>query len=207
MDKLLALIAEAGDDENVVVRLIGATWSSAALRLQLAVSVLDSDSASGTWEVSCEDVLAYVLSDEGAYSLQLTHDHPVLWEFKHESASAFFYGAPINADAAVGTLYEAHQNAVGSWIRFGKHLNTPPGLAKLLTAGNGLLAAGPLPLLNVYKEALRPLGVNVDIRFPLPPRTWDGTHWRQLEQENNTKALLLGTSYVIGTGWASEQTS
>lgn len=205
MDKLLALIAEAGDEENVVIRLTDATWSGTSLQLHVAVNVFDS--VQEIWEVRCEDVLAYVLRNESACWLELTDDHPLLWDFKHESASAYFYRAPVNADAAVGALYEAHQNAVGSWIRFGQHLNTPPGLSKLLAAGNGLLAQGPVPLLTLYKEALRPHGVEVDIRFSRPPQTWDGTHWRQLERENNTKVLLLGTSYVIGNRWFAEQTA
>jgi hypothetical protein len=165
------------------------------------------DSAQEIWEVRCEDVLAFVLRKGSACWVELTNDHPLLWEFRHESASAYFYRAPLNADAAVGALYEAHQNAIGSWIRFGQHLNSPPGLSKLLAAGNGLLAQGPVPLLALYKETLRPLGVEVDIRFSRPPQTWDGTHWRRLARENNTKVLLLSTSYVIGNGWAAEQTA
>ena len=205
MEKLLARIAEAGDEEDVVIRFIDAKWSGTSLQLQLAVTIFDS--AQEVWEVRCEDVLAHVLRNESACWLELTDDHPLLWEFKHESASAYFYRAPLNADAAVGALYEAHQNAVGSWIRFGQHLNSLPGLSRLLAAGNGLLAQGPVPLLALYKETLRPLGVEVDIRFSRPPQTWDGTHWRQLARENNTKALLLSTSYVIGNGWAAEQTA
>jgi hypothetical protein len=205
MDKLLALIAEAGDEEDVVIRFLGCIWSGKSLQLDLAVTVLDS--AQETWEVRCEDVLAYVLRSETANWLELTEDHPLLWEFKQESASAYFYQAPSNADAAVGALYQAHENAVGSWIRFGQYLNSPPSLSKLLAAGNGLLARGPVPLLTSYKEALRPLGVEVDIRFSHPPVTWDGTHWRQLAQGNDTKALLLGTSYVIGDGWTAERTA
>jgi hypothetical protein len=205
MDKLLALIDEAGDEEDVVIRFTNATWSGASLQLQFAVTIFDS--ARGVWEVRCDDVLAYVLCSEGAYWVELTEDHPVLWEFKHERASAFFYEAPVNADAAVGALYEAHQNAVGQWIRFGQHLNNPLGLSKLLAAGNGLLARGPVPLMTLYKETLRLHGVNVDIRFTHPPQIWDGTHWRKLERESGTKALLLGSSYVIGNGWAAEQKS
>jgi hypothetical protein len=157
MDKLLAVIAEIGDEEDVLIRFRHATWSGTSLQLQLAVSEPDSevDSSPGIWNVRCEDILAYVLSNECANWLELTEDHPLLWDFKHESASAFFYEAPANTEAAVGALYEAHQKAVGSWINFGKHLNSSLGLSKLLAAGNGLLATGPLPLLSLYKETLR----------------------------------------------------
>jgi len=205
MDKLLALVAEAGDEEDVIIRFTQATWSGRSLRLQLAITVVNSVEES--WEVRCEDVLAYALYGDSASSVELIEDHPLLWEYKHESASAYFYRAPLNADAAVGALYEAHQNVVGSWLRFGQHLNCLPGLSKLLAAGNGLLAQGPVPLLSLYKETLCPHGVEVDIRFSRPPQTWDGTHWRQLGRENNTKALLLGTSYVIGKRWVAEQTA
>jgi hypothetical protein len=204
MEKLLALIAEAGDEEDVVIRFTETKWSGTSLQLQLAVTVLGS--AQEMWEVRCEDVLAFVFSNASANWLELTEDHPLLWEFKHESASAYFYQAPANADAAVGALYEAHERAVGPWIRFGQYLNNAPSLSKLLAAGNGLLAQGPLRLLTLYKQTLSPHGVEVDIRFVHPPQTWDGTHWQPLLREN-TKALLLGSSYVIGNGWAAEQTA
>jgi hypothetical protein len=204
MEKLLALIAEASDEEDVILRFAGATWSGTSLELQLAVSVLEADP--GIWEVRCEHVLASLLCNESARWLELLDDHPLLWEFKHESAQAFFYGAPDSTDAAVGALYDAHQNAVGSWIRFGQYLNTSLGISKLLSAGNGLLAEGPVQLLTSYKDALRPHGVEVDIRFAHPPRSWDGTHWRHLDRKN-TKALILGTCYVIGKGFAAEQKS
>jgi hypothetical protein len=209
MDKLLAVIAEIGDDEDVLIQFRGATWSGTSLQLQLAVSELNSevDSGPGIWDVHCESVLAHALSNESAHWLELADDHALLWDFKHESASAFFYRAPLNAEAAVGALYEAHHKAVGSWITFGKHLNGSPGLSKLLAAGNGLLAKGPLPLLTLYKETLRSHGVEVDIRFSHPPKVWDGTGWRELKTDNDSKALIMGTSYVIGSGWAAEQKS
>lgn len=203
MEKLLALIAEAGDEEDVVIRLSEAKWLGTSLQLHLAVTILDS--APETWKVRCEDVLVYTLRDESANWLELTGDHPVLWEFKQETASAYFYQAPVNADAAVGALYEAHQNAVGSWIRFGQHLNSPPGLSRLLAAGSGLLAEGPVSLLSLYKETLHRFGVTIDIRFTRSPQIWNGERWRQLAPENDMKALLLGTSYVVGSGWDAKQ--
>ena len=204
MEKLLALIAEANDEEDVTIRFAGATWSAASLQLELAVSL--SDSVPAIWEVRCQDVLASALCDMDANWLELLDDRPLLWEYKCESAKAFFYRAPVSADAAVGALYEAHQNAVGPWISFGRYLNRAPSLSKLLAAGNGLLAGGPVPLLNTYKETLCPHGVKPDLRFTHPPRAWDGTQWRQLERQG-TKALILSDSYVVGNGFAARQKS
>jgi hypothetical protein len=54
MDRLLARIAEADEEDDVVVRFINATWSDRSLRLQLAVTIFDSPQE--IWEVRCEDV-------------------------------------------------------------------------------------------------------------------------------------------------------
>jgi hypothetical protein len=70
MDRLLALVAEAGETENVVIRLTNATWSGSSLQLQLTVTVFDSVHES--WEIRCGDVLAYLLRNDGANRLELT---------------------------------------------------------------------------------------------------------------------------------------
>jgi hypothetical protein len=203
MDKLLALIAEVDDEEDVVVQFRSVTWSDSSMSLRLVISMFDSPPEN--WHVQCQDVLAYQLSSEGSHWLELLKDHPLLWQFKHESGSAYFYRAPANVDAAVGALYEAHRKAVGMWIQFGEYLNNKADLAKLLSAGNGLLAEGPMPLLALYRETLKTHGLELDIRFAHPPRMWNGSEWRQLVLDNDAKALVLGTSYVIGSGWKAEQ--
>ena len=58
---------------------------------------------------------------------------------------------------------------------------------------------------NLAAEASS-MNPQVDIRFSRPLQRWDGTRWRRLDRDNNTKALLLGTSYVIGNRWIAEQT-
>src|ERR1700689_1035954 len=111
MDKFLALFAGTDDQGDILVTLRSATWSGRSLDLLLAVSTLESDSDSpAIWKVSGKHVLANALYDGAAYPLELRDDHPLLWDFKHEIASAFFYGVPTDAASAVGALYEAHQN-------------------------------------------------------------------------------------------------
>jgi hypothetical protein len=198
MDKLLALIAEisAEDEEDVVIRFLRATWSEMALELRLGVSVNYSEQV--VWDIFCEDVFTYSLDDEGAFSLELTDDHPLLWEFKYESALAYFTGVPVDADAAVGALYQAHENSVGSWIRFGHHLNGAQDLSRLLAGGHGLLADAPIPLLALYKKTLAEHGVDV---------IWNRTYRSKPAGERHLQVLLMGSSYIVGEGWAAKEVS
>ena len=204
MKKLLASIARNNEEDDVVVQIGRAIWSGKSLQLQLALSIFDS--INEHWNVTCKNVYAYNLCDQIAIPLDFTEDHPVLWRFKQENASAYFNGAPKDAHAAIGALLEAHWRVVGNWIDFGDSIGRPQELSKLLACGNGLLARGPIPLLNLYKETLGPLGVETYIRFQGPPKVWDGSRWREVDRDK-TKALLLGPSFVIGRGWTAEQKS
>jgi hypothetical protein len=205
MDKLLALISEIGqdDDYDTVVRFGSAARSGSGLELRLEVSTFNLEASTRNLEVRCEDVLAYAIRDEAASSLALTSDHPLLWRFTHDSASAFFYGTPPDTYAAMGALYEAHRNAVGDWFSLETHLNDGIELRKLLSGGNGLLAEGPLPLLTVYKDVLSRYGVEVEIRGPYPPGGTMSPPSVQSRLRSETKALLIGDSYIIGVGWTA----
>jgi hypothetical protein len=203
MEDLLNLIAGVDEEEDLFVKITETSWLGPSLRLTVEISVVDGPKL-GTWLVRCGSTLKCILSNEGGASLDLLQNHPLLWDFTHPSASAFFSGVPANSAACVGALYETHLRAVGNWISFGPQFNKNLPLSHLLSTGNGLLARGPVSLLSFYKEALLTHGVEVNIVSEYGPKFWDGTKWKSLVGED-IKILLLGSSYVIGIGWAGEQ--
>jgi hypothetical protein len=198
MDKLLALIAEISyeDEEDILIRFLSAMWSERSFELRLGVFLNGSEL--GIWEVYCKDVFTYKLDDEDASSFKLMDDHPLLWKYKYESASAYFTGVPVDAEAAVGALYQDHENSVGSWIRFGHNLNGAQDLSGLLAGGHGLLANAPIPLLTLYKKTLSKYGVDVN---------WNRTYWSVPKVGGDLQVLLIGSSYVVGQGWSAKKTS
>jgi len=206
MDKLLALISEIGedDDDDTVIRLGSVTASGSGLELRLEVSTFNLETNTRNLEIRCEDVQEYAIKNEAASSLILTSNHPLLWRFTHDSASAFFYGVPPNAYAATGALYEAHRHAVDDWFGLESQLNGGMELSKLLSTGNGLLAQGPLPLLTVYKNVLSQYSVEVEIRNPYPPGGRMSPPHVKNRLWNETKALLIGDSYITGIGWTAQ---
>ena len=204
MEELLNVIAGVDEEEYLLVKIAEAAWVGASLELKVEISVEDR-AERGAWSIRCEYLLAHTLSGQSGSSLELVDDHPLLWEFKYPNASAFFDGVPSNSEACIGALYKAHEGATSSWLRLGAYLNNSGHLSELLSAGNGLLARGPVPLLQIYKDALQPHGVDVSIVGEHHPKFFDGMTRRSTDGED-IKALLLGASYVVGIGWTAERT-
>lgn len=202
MEELLSVIAGVDEEEELLVKIVEAAWLGTSLELRVEISVEDRAKL-GAWSIRCEYLLVHSLGGQSGSSLELVDEHPLLWEFKYLNASAFFDGVPTSNEACIGALYHAHEGATGSWLRFGAHLNSSSHLSELLSAGNGLLARGPVPLLQFYKDALLPHGVDVSIVGEYHLKFFNGVTRRSTDGED-VKALLLGSSYVVGIGWMAE---
>jgi hypothetical protein len=206
MDKLLALISEVGedDDDDIVIRIGRVTANGQGLELHLELSTFDLGKKIRKFEIRCEEVLDYAIRNKVASSIILTSNHPLLWRFTYDTASAFFYGIPPDAYAATGALYEAHRNAVDDWFGLETQLNGGLKLSQLLSAGNGLLAEGPIPLLTAYKDVLSQYEIDVEIVSPYPPGGRMSPPEVQDRLRNETKALIIGDSYIAGIGWTAQ---
>jgi len=194
MQELLARFAEFEDDDEPFAVISDVTWLDRSVKMGVMIGAKHPYS-SERWEVHCDQLRSHNIRTEFGSPLLLTEDHATLWEYQHDTAQAFFYGTPQNADACVGALYTAHVRSVGSWIEFIRFFNSTSSLRDMLKTGGGLLARGPIPILEVYKEALRDLGVDVDIRFPRPNKI------------PGVQALIIGKSYFVGNGWNAARLS
>jgi hypothetical protein len=205
MDRLLKLISEIeeADDDDTVIRIGTVTAIGKGLELHLEVSTFAWGENTRKIEVRCAEALDYAIKNEIASSIVLTSDHPVLWRFTYDTASAFFSGIPPNVYAATGALYEAHRHATDGWFGLETQLNRGLKLSQLLSAGNGLLARGPIPLLTTYKDVLSQYSVEVEIVGPYPPGGMMSSVEVQNRLRNESKVLLLGDSYVAGIGWTA----
>jgi hypothetical protein len=198
-----ALANKIEQDDDNVIRLTNASWADESLELQIEISSFGSERQ--FWQIRCQNVLENDLKNGSASSLELTAEHPLLWKFRHDCASAYFNGAPPNALAAVGSLYEAHQHAVGAWFNLEACINSDVRTSDLLSLGNGLLAQGPIPLLAVYKDALSVHGINVEILSPYSPPSRMSSLELQNRLHNETKVLLIGGSFITGIGWTAKR--
>jgi hypothetical protein len=194
MDKLLAAIKQFDDEEeDLFIVFNSAVWEEKSLILQINLGLVGGNREN--WEIQCGEVLSYKLSGEYAAFLDLIDDHPLLWEFKQETASAFFYGVPANIQSAISVLYEVHENFFDSHIPCSRYFHKIWPLSRLLSAGDGLLARGPIELLKQYQARLSAFGTKVSICSSQKPT----------RDANNIKLLWIGNSYIIGKQWSAHK--
>jgi len=150
------------------------------------------------WFIRCGEVFCFELDGDEIVPIVFTTDHPLLWEFKQETAVALFSGVATNVPAAVGALYEAHEGAVAGWHPIRRYLHADGPISNLLSSGGGKLASGPVEVLKAYENALAPYGIVVTIGSRIKQAISD--EWAQ-----RINVLLLGNSYIVGAEWTTDQ--
>ena len=149
------------------------------------------------WRIEATEVRDYVIRKEWMEEIEVADEHPILLPFTEAVTDLFFYQSPSDILKIVGDLLENHRKLVCDWIEFGRFFNAQTGksLASLLTNSSGMLASGPVSLMNTYAEVLNQNGIKNSLMKPRPPKYWNGEQW--MEQKAPLHALFLGTSYVI----------
>ncbi|WP_133406886.1 hypothetical protein [Parashewanella tropica] len=133
--------------------------------------------------IECEDVAESTLNIEAGGSFQLVTEHPILDEYTGESGTLFFSSKPNNPYEVIGSLYTAHESYFKGWRNLSKYLNTNIPITDLLNSGNGSLASAPIPILELYKNALSEL-LNVNII-------------KSHNNESGFKMLIVENTYVV----------
>ncbi|HET9365736.1 MAG TPA: hypothetical protein VFP71_12070 [Candidatus Angelobacter sp.] len=192
MDELLAAIKNIDDEEeDILINFQSIILDEGSLKTRLALGLAGDPPQ--RWDVHCGHVLSYNLQYGFANFFDLSDEHPVLWEFKHMNASAFFLGIPTDIPAALHALQQAHEKLCSSWIPFSRYFHVP--LPDLLAAGHGLLARGPIELLEQYRSTLSQFGTSVSICSSYMPRN----------DAEEIKVLFIGSSYIVGSQWGAHK--
>ncbi len=155
-----------------------------------------SESSSEDWTVLCEAVRAHDVHPCAIEeNLDLLDDHPLLIPHRKDWATLSFSGGVAEVNSLVGALYRAHMGAVANWIPFDEFINPCMGLGPLLETGNGVLATGPVPLLDVYEAVLRDHGVRSSRYGERGPVWRDGAEWDT--DSSGVRVILLDQQFVI----------
>ena len=147
----------------------------------------------GEWEVACTGVGRYVVANAGpvAESVEVSGDHPLLWEDNAAWGRLSFHGDVGNPVRVVIELLGAHRRATRGLIPFERYFtrNLPPW--ELLASRYGEIAHGPLPIVELYQQIIERHHVASAIAPSRPA------------PDRHPSVLVLGATYVIADGFAA----
>lgn len=197
LDDLLELTNSYEFEEYGTIDLVGVRISGNMV-LSLDIRIGGDADAHQSWEVECEGVLEDQISLGPCDRCDLYRDHVLLWPYIYPSSSVSFYGKAENHLAVVGALLKHHLALVDNWIPFDRFLNRNP--VEMVGGRYGMLADGPLPLIESYARILESFGLNAGVSNPRPaPYTND-----EFSGLAELGVLLLKRgSYVIATSFKS----
>ena len=163
----------------------------------LDLSVMDYDEAGqwARWQIRACQMRQCTIGKAGGDLVLHQGDHVVVRQHTDFRQELYFRGTPDSADGTIGRLWIAHREAVSDWIPFDDFLNSCMSLQALLKVGFGLLADGPVFLIEAYSRVLSADGLSPRVLAPRPAKWWNGHVWSGNPSE--LVALSLGDSLVV----------
>lgn len=166
LNDLISLTGSHEFEEFGTLDLAGVRVEGNVLTFSLNLNTGGDADAHQSWEVECLDFLEHALLLGDCEGFDLQYDHVLLWPYIYPQASVSFYGAANDHLAVVGALYKRHLELVGHWIRFSQFMNA--NTVELIRGRYGMLANGPMPLVESYAQVLETFDISARITDPKP---------------------------------------
>jgi hypothetical protein len=125
-------------------------------------------------------------------TIDLHERHPLLVEYTEPLRSLYFSGAPRDPAKVVERLAVAIHDVSESWRSLQHYAGPAEKVELMLRAGNGNLMNAPEAICSIVARVLEDEGVQPSILGSAAPRL-------------GKRALLLGRSYVIASGFTFEE--
>lgn len=198
MNKDLFHMLQERDEEDVHVSFVSAKSRGRRLLLHAEVHLLSEDVVQ-LWAFQCRNVFEnHVRIGADEASIELTHNHCLLWQYQREIVSLYLNGqSSEHPDTIVGALYLAHFEVTQGWCDFHRWLNPAMKLPQLISLGAGLLAEGPEPIVSVYERVVQQFGIGTSKLFRGPLRPWDRLENKWMETSVEPVALVSDASWII----------
>ena len=188
---------EFEDNGGLVVASV--RWPGRGCELLLNVRTGEEAAPRQAWRVWCTDFRASRLSVAWVDRAELAAEHPLLFPYTEPHGKLAFLGRPTDSRVVVADLWEVHRLATDLWHPFEAFFNPGLPLTELLASNSGLLAEGPVSLLERYAGVLRDHGLEPSIFGQRPPVRWLDGAWRP--EAPDLRAFILGESFVVGAGF------
>jgi hypothetical protein len=188
-------------EEDGWLTITSADWDGSTLILTVRVHVpgtLDKQC-----RIACQQPRSHrIIALENDCLVSLAADHVVLYPHNQKQSELYFNGRPTDALSLFGALIESHQVAVGNWFSVDHFLNLSGRSTDILRGGHGLLAKGPVPMLNTYANVLDRYGIKHSSVGSRDPEWWNGHQWTA--ETEQLYALIIGKSFVVAPSFTEK---
>lgn len=147
------------------------------------------------FKITCNGVLESEVKPSSSGDLAFTDNHQLLWNHNEPHGYLYYTSEPENRYEILGRIWEIHERTFGGWRPLTDYANTYNAgqFVEFCKDGNGLLAQGPKPVLELYQQAI--VG---KIKTNYVP---------SYQPEGGGKALVFDDSFVICKSVAVEEIS
>ena len=201
LTQILELTGTLEYEEDGWSTITSADWDASDLILLVRVRV--PDAPDHQFRIACQQPRSHrILALTNDNLVSLTTDHVVLWPHNQKQGDLYFNGTPSDPLSLLGALIESQRDAVGNWFPVDHFLNLPGRSAEILRGGHGLLAKGPVSLLDTYAHVLDNHGIKHSSLAPRDPVWWNGDQW--MPETEQLHALIVGDSFVVAPSFSEK---
>ena len=147
------------------------------------------------FKITCNTVLESEVQPSPSGEIVFTEEHQLLWKHTEPHGYLYYTSEPESRYEILGRIWEAHEKAFGGWRPLTEYANTynTGQFIEFCSGGNGLLAQGPKPLLELYQQA-----IDGKVQTNYVP---------SYKPEGEAKALVFDDCFVICKSLAVEELS
>ncbi|MBN9386312.1 MAG: hypothetical protein J0H74_36475 [Chitinophagaceae bacterium] len=192
--ELLNILDQYHDDElNIGVKSV--LFENTTVRLVINIRSLDAV-LNEDWLIKAVGVRENRIGFSYGGSIDIEEDHPLLWKYKDTLSGLYFTGVCQDPVGLFFDMYQIHYSLYRTYISFEDFLNINK-FNKLFELEFGLLAKGPIKLLDQYADCAKKYGLDVSIPDGRTPTYWNGS--AHVPEGSNLKILLIGdtNTYII----------
>lgn len=190
----LSIILDSSEfEDNGGILVTSADWFADDVKLEISITTGPEEKQ--LWEVSCESTRTCVIRPSWATDITIDDDHPLLWKYKYPSANLFFNGPAREPGGLFLSLYQLNEELFDGFLSLSEILNGHANFSDLTRSKSGLLAKGPVPLLNKISVLAKQAALETSIAGEHPAKRWNGEAW--LEESGTIKLLRIDQSMVI----------
>lgn len=193
MEELINRLNSEFDESEGWIRIVDADWIADDLHLNISILFYE-DAEPELWEVSCSGVVEECLSNEGAETLSISSESPLLKPFTEPEVELMFSENTCAPAFLLGVVCTSCIEILGRAEYIQRFLNLAATVNGIVSFRYGQLGRFPESVASRIIEALVGQSIRINALPGRMPKRWNGSEFISYPE---LKVLEVGSSYVI----------